>query len=130
MLLALLSLIGHMIFDNSHKRCHRPCMGTLPLCQHPCTQTCHHPDPHPPCSFPIIKILPCGHSKRVACSMQIDQVTCDVQLSATCHDCGLTRSFACWAKDLPTTTKCFNVVEYKQIECGHIITKPCSASPG
>ena len=85
------SLVCHG-YDPEHKniKCTEPCAHILCTSGHRCPKLCHE-ECGDYCCVKVSKVLPCGHTARVECSMDVAAVTCKTtcdHVMSCGHPCG------------------------------------------
>uniref|UniRef100_A0A1I8A7A0 RZ-type domain-containing protein n=1 Tax=Steinernema glaseri TaxID=37863 RepID=A0A1I8A7A0_9BILA len=102
--------------------CAEPCGRSCPI-GHPCKKKCY--DKCGKCLINVVAVLPCGHSTKKPCHVDIKDVKC----SQPCPEalrCGHRCADKCSA---PCTTSCKHPV-HKILNCGHPKMMACYEDPG
>ena len=112
--------------DHSFYKCRKKCAKTL-SCPHKCRGSCFEcKNQCIPCKVMITKSLPCGHTRKLECSMadSISLIVSCLQYCAKELPCGHKCKNFC---SEPCTTHCKELV-IKKLPCGHSTKKkvPCS----
>ena len=101
--------------------CQQPCTRRCPN-DHPCPLKCNH-EKCRPCQIKVTKILPCGHSKDLACRKDVSNEKCHEKCLRTC-----TQDHPCSGKCHEECPPCHVKIE-KTLPCGHQKMMKCYLDP-
>ena len=108
--------------DPNHEqvKCFRPCERTCEKRGHPCNAVCWRDCP--PCPARVKKLLPCGHTHSVACSMSRKDFRCPTVVEKVIPDCEHKVDLACQIDPakIPCPVPCG-----EKLNCGHACKNKC-----
>nr|CAD7604192.1 unnamed protein product [Timema genevievae] len=107
--------LGH-----ENKKCLEPCERILCALEHSCKKMCWQDCG--PCTYLILKTLPCGHETTVQCHVTLDDIMCEVVVSMELPYCKHKVDIPCGVDLLEFN--CPFKCEYR-LMCGHSCNKTC-----
>ncbi|RXG57235.1 NFX1-type zinc finger-containing protein 1, partial [Armadillidium vulgare] len=120
-------------FDRQHFhfRCVEPCLKTCELGHH-CPEKCF--EECPPCKVLVDKVLPCGHTHNMRCSIPPDDYNCPTIVEKILPVCKHSLNVACYKNinDIKCKEPCTIRLDcgHKILDCGHICPKLCHQKCG